>query len=137
VMVSDDESFAIADIPGLIEGAHLGHGLGIRFLKHLSRTRLLIYVLDVADKPADAFNTVRGEIEAFDPELLARPALIALNKIDLLATDDVLYEARELAAITHLEVLPTSADKRFGLAPLVARVAAMLHEAEQPSPCPT
>jgi GTPase len=137
VMVSDDESFAIADIPGLIEGAHLGHGLGIRFLKHLSRTRLLIYVLDVADKPIDAFNTVRGEIEAFDAELLARPALIALNKIDLVATDQVLHTARELAAATGLEVLPISAGGGLGLTPLVARVVAMLHEAEQPSLCPT
>jgi GTPase len=137
VMISDDESFAVADIPGLIEGAHLGHGLGIRFLKHLSRTRLLLYVLDIADKPLDAFNTVRGEIEAFDAELLARPALIALNKIDLLTADDVLYAAHELSISTHLEVLPISADKGLGLAPLVARVAAMLREAEQPSPCPT
>ncbi len=137
VMVSDDESFAIADIPGLIDGAHLGHGLGIRFLKHLARTRLLVYVLDVADKPLGAFNTVRGEIKAFDAELLARPALIALNKIDLLTADDVLYAAREVSAATDLEVLSISADKGLGLAPLVARVAAMLGEAEQPSPCPT
>jgi GTPase len=137
VMISDDESFAIADIPGLIEGAHLGHGLGIRFLKHLARTRLLIYVLDAADKPLDAFNTVRREIEAFDAGLLARPALIALNKIDLLASDDVGHTVDELSGATHLEVLPISADKGLGLAPLAARVAAMLRDAEQPSPCPT
>ncbi len=137
VMISDNESFAIADIPGLIEGAHLGHGLGIRFLKHLSRTRILIYVLDIADKPLGAFKTVRGEIEAFDAELLARPALIALNKIDLLTAEDVLDAAREVSEATHLEVLPISADNGLGLAPLVARVGAMLREAQQPSPCPT
>jgi len=137
VMVSDDESFAIADIPGLIEGAHLGHGLGIRFLRHLSRTRLLLYVLDIADKPAQAFATVRAEIGAFDPALLERPAIVALNKIDLIATDDALCTARQLSTTTGLEVLPISADKGLGLATLVARVAAMLDGAEQPSPCPT
>src|SRR5215475_3132323 len=83
VFASDEESYTIADIPGLIEGAHLGHGLGIRFLRHLSRTRLLLYVLDIADQPAEAFKTVRGELEAFDASLLGRPALVALNKIDL------------------------------------------------------
>src|SRR5208282_5246716 len=59
VFVSDEESFTVADIPGLIEGAHLGHGLGIRFLRHLARTRVLVYVLDVAEDPERDFATVR------------------------------------------------------------------------------
>src|SRR5579863_598264 len=81
VSVSEEEAFNLADIPGLIEGAHEGLGLGIRFLRHLARTRLLVYVLDAVDDPSAAFTTVRGEIAAFDPALADRPALVALNKI--------------------------------------------------------
>ena len=83
MIVSDEEAFSIADIPGLIEGAHLGQGLGIRFLRHVSRTRVLVYVLDASGAPADDFRVVRGELAAFDPELPDRPSLVALNKMDL------------------------------------------------------
>jgi GTPase len=131
VFISADESFTVADIPGLIEGAHLGHGLGIRFLRHLARTRLLVYVIDVAEKPADAFRTVRAEIGAFDPALHERPALIALNKIDLVAPDDAARVACELAAATRLDVFPISADRREGLEPLVTAIAARLHQLDQ------
>ena len=72
VFASDEDSFSVADIPGLIGGAHLGHGLGIRFLRHLSRTRLLVYVIDASAEPEKAFATVRGEIGAFDSALLER-----------------------------------------------------------------
>lgn len=136
VFVTAEESFSIADIPGLIEGAHLGHGLGIRFLRHLSRTRLLIYVLDIADKPLEAFNTVRGELKAFDAALIDRPAVIALNKIDLVG-EDVAHAVREVTEATKLDVFAISAERNLGLAPLVARVTAMLRTLEQPSPCPT
>src|SRR5690348_6660091 len=77
VIISDEESFSLADIPGLIEGAHLGHGLGIRFLRHIARTRLLVYVLDASGTPADDFRVVRTELEAFDAALVERPAIIA------------------------------------------------------------
>ena len=137
VHVTDEESFSIADIPGLIEGAHLGHGLGIRFLKHLSRTRVLLYVLDIADKPDEAFKTVRGELEAFDAALLGRPALVALNKIDLLSHDDIARVTREVESATNLKVFAISADKHLGLEALVARLAGMLRAIDQPSPCPT
>src|ERR1700719_4519988 len=83
VQISDEESFNLADIPGLIEGAHLGHGLGIKFLRHLKRTRVLIYVLDVSADPEGDFDTVRREVAAFDETMIERPAVIALNKADL------------------------------------------------------
>ncbi len=132
VQVTDEESFSIADIPGLIEGAHLGHGLGIRFLKHLSRTRVLLYVLDIADKPEEAFKTVRAELEAFDPALLDRPALIALNKIDLLSERDIARTTTEVAAATNLVVRAISADKNLGLEVLVGALAWMLRGLEKP-----
>jgi GTP-binding protein len=135
VSISDTESFTLADIPGLIEGAHLGQGLGIRFLRHLARTRLLVYVLDVANEPDVAFTTVRGEIAAFDPVLADRPAIVALNKIDLIDSAEVQKAARKIRKLTGLEVFPISADQRENLAPLVAAIAKMLHTMDQPAAC--
>jgi GTP-binding protein len=130
VIVSDEESFTVADIPGLIEGAHLGHGLGIRFLRHLARTRILVYVLDAADHAEDAYRTVRGEIGAFDPALLERPAVAALNKIDLLSESETAEAARALASASGLRVFPISAEKKSGIAPLVEEMARMLRAIE-------
>ncbi len=137
VFVSDEESFSLADIPGLIEGAHLGHGLGIRFLRHLSRTRVLVYVLDATATPGDDFEVVRRELEAFDPSLLGRPAIVALNKMDLVAPGEApaIIEAVEKA--THLRVFPISADKRTGLEPLVEALAAQLRHLERQAECPS
>jgi len=137
VSISEDEGFTLADIPGLIEGAHRGLGLGIRFLRHLARTRLLVYVIDVSGEPEAAFATVRGEIAAFDPALADRPAIVALNKIDLIAADVVNKAARNLRRTTGLEVFPVSAEKRQNLAPLVAAIARMLHRMDQPAACPS
>jgi len=131
VFVSEEESYTIADIPGLIEGAHLGHGLGIRFLRHLSRTRLLVYVLDGSFNPENAYATVRGEIGAFDPALLERPALIALNKIDLIPTAQRPAVVRALEASCGLRVFAISAAERLGLEPLVAQIAEALSEIDR------
>lgn len=89
VSLSPHRSFVMADIPGLIEGAAEGAGLGIRFLKHLQRTRLLLHVVDLAppdpdeDVAASALSII-GELERFSPELAARPRWLVLNKVDLL-----------------------------------------------------
>jgi len=92
----DGKSFVVADIPGLIEGAHEGHGLGDKFLRHVMRTNLLIHLIDAATiDPADplgAFNTVNRELALFDPELANKPQIVVANKIDL-------PEAREKAAL--------------------------------------
>lgn len=101
----DDERFTLADIPGIIEGASRGKGLGFEFLRHISRTRLLVFVLDIADEPADTLEALRHELREYDPKLLELPALIALNKTDL--ADDAEVED-EIAELT-----------RFGL-PVVA-----------------
>ena len=88
----DFSSFVVADIPGLIEGAHRGEGLGTQFLRHVERTNLLVHVLEVTPTlegqddgrdPIDDFHALRGELEAFDPDLLDNPQLVVLNKIDL------------------------------------------------------
>lgn len=77
--------FVVADVPGLVEGAHRGKGLGIRFLKHIQRTSLLLHVLDATRKdPLQDWRIIRRELEAFDPELGSKPELVAINKIDAL-----------------------------------------------------
>jgi len=89
VRIGVDQSFVIADIPGLIEGAAEGAGLGTQFLKHVSRTRLLLHFVDIAplDEAIDPVEQVRAietELERFDPDLLKRPRWLVFNKIDLL-----------------------------------------------------
>ena len=87
VQLSNDRSFVVADIPGLIEGAHKGTGLGDRFLRHLERTRVLIHLLEVSATPGRTplkdYETLNRELALYDPELAARPQIVVLNKIDL------------------------------------------------------
>ena len=81
-----DFSFVVADIPGLIEGAHLGHGLGVQFLRHIERTRLLAHLVDVSDasgrEPAEDFRIVLEELASFSPALAAKPMFVVASKID-------------------------------------------------------
>ena len=89
VHVGTDRSFVVADIPGLIEGAAQGAGLGIRFLKHLERTRLLLHVVDACEElsggdPAATYRAVKGELGEYSDALADRPRWLVLNKLDLL-----------------------------------------------------
>jgi GTP-binding protein len=84
VTVDDEYSFVLADLPGLIEGAHAGAGLGHEFLRHVQRTRLLIHVLDGADAEVlTRFDQINHELQLFNPALAERPQLVAFNKMDL------------------------------------------------------
>jgi GTP-binding protein len=80
-----DDALVLADIPGLIEGAHLGQGLGIRFLRHVSRTAVLVHLIDLSDPqdPLQAYDTINRELAAFDPKLAAKPQLVAATKLDV------------------------------------------------------
>src|SRR6266851_3388947 len=120
--ISTEESCTVADIPGLIEGAHLGHGLGIRFLRHLSRTRILVFVVDVTTDVQQDFRVVREELKAFDPGLIKRPALIGLNKADLASADDAAEIAAQMRKKTKLPVFVISAEKKTGLKPLIKEI---------------
>src|ERR1051326_6038411 len=86
VGLSDDRSFVVADVPGLIEGAHRGHGLGHRFLRHLERTKVLVHLVDVSGAsgrdPIGDLDTLRRELELFDSSLAAKPQIVAANKMD-------------------------------------------------------
>jgi GTPase len=126
VKILDEEAFSLADIPGLIEGAHEGHGLGIRFLRHLKRTRVMVYVLALDSDPTRDFDVVRREVAAFDADMASRPALIALNKDDLISADDANASAHAMHLQTGLEVFVISAREHRGLAPLVTAIARKL-----------
>jgi GTPase len=131
VHVSEGDAFSLADIPGLIEGAHLGHGLGIRFLRHLKRTRALVFVLDLSASPERDYETVRREVEAFDTTMLARPAVVALNKLDLVLAEDAAQTARAMRARTGLEVFAISAQGKIGVEPLVGAIARLIRSGEE------
>ena len=99
VAVGPLQSFVMADIPGLIEGAAEGAGLGMQFLRHLERTRLLLHLVDIAPldastNPADHFKAIEQELTKFSADLAAKPRWLVLNKVDLLAAED-LPEVRE------------------------------------------
>jgi GTP-binding protein len=90
VTLSDDRSFVVADVPGLIKGAHEGHGLGHQFLRHIERTKVLVHLVDVSGasgrEPVEDFTTILDELERFSPEVAAKPQIVAANKMD--AVDD-------------------------------------------------
>ncbi|MEO8810625.1 MAG: Obg family GTPase CgtA [Rhodanobacter sp.] len=102
VSLGVDQSFVIADIPGLIEGASEGAGLGIQFLRHVARTSLLLHLVDIApidgSRVADQVRAIELELEKFNPELLERPRWLVLNKADMLAEDERQSTAEKVIA---------------------------------------
>ncbi len=120
VLVGKDFRWTLADMPGIIQGAHEGRGLGLRFLRHIERTRMLLYVVDaVSQAPERDFAQLREELGFYDPELLNRPALLVLNKIDLLTG--------ELPVVkTDLPVVAVSALKGSGIDRLRELIKKML-----------
>jgi GTP-binding protein len=112
----DHDRFVIADIPGLIEGAHQGAGLGDRFLGHVERCRVLIHLVDgTADDVGAAYRTVRHELGAYDPRLLERPELVCLNKADALTEEVAANRLKELASAAGKPVILTSGVSTQGI----------------------
>ncbi len=131
VRVDRGASFVMADIPGIIEGASEGVGLGHEFLRHVERCRLLVHVVDVAGSegrdPLEDLDTITRELERFDPELAKRPMLVAGNKCDL-ATDEQLAAFEAEMNRRGLEYFPIMAAIAHGTDALVQRCAALLAE---------
>ncbi len=102
VVSAGDETFVVADIPGLIEGAHLGHGLGVQFLKHVERTRLLVHLVDVSDTtgrdPVEDFRIVMEELEGFSPDLVRKPMVVVASKVDVAQDKARIESLKALAA---------------------------------------
>lgn len=127
-VAGEEERFVVADVPGLVEGAHRGKGLGHRFLRHVSRCRALAYVVDLAsDDPAGDLATVAGEIEAYDPELAARPFVVAATKADLVPAEE--REARAAPLREAGETLIVSGETGEGVEALAGRLSALAAEA--------
>ncbi len=130
VRIEAHRSFVIADIPGLIEGAAEGAGLGVRFLKHLARTRLLLHLVDLAppdgSDPVTAVETIAAELERFSPELAARERWLVLNKADLLPVEEREAQAADIVARLGWDgpVFTVSAAQREGTDALMRKVMA-------------
>jgi len=101
-----DYSFVVADIPGLIEGAHEGHGLGVQFLKHVERTHLLVHLVDVSESsgrdPVEDFRIVMTELASFSEDLSRKPMFVVASKVDVAQDLDRIDRLRALAAVQHL-----------------------------------
>jgi len=127
-MVAVDESaFVVADIPGIIAGAHTGAGLGLHFLRHVQRTRVLVHVIDASGAfgrdPVADLRTVLAEVREWDPTLVERPQLVAATKRDAVAGEDPLPRLEAVAGELGLEVVPVSAVTGAGLPELLRRLA--------------
>lgn len=134
VVAVDDTSFVVADIPGLIDGAHAGMGLGLAFLRHIERTKMLIHVIDVSGSegrdPVADFDNINAELEAYHPGLSARPQVIALNKIDM-AEEEQINQVSNVLTERGFAVFPMCAAINEQVKPMIEHVAAMVKQLPQ------
>lgn len=135
VELGDGESFVVADIPGLIEGAHTGAGLGHAFLRHTERTRLLLHVLDMAGSegrdPLEDFQIIQEELQKYSADLAQRPMMIVANKMDLTGAEENLERFQEALGDKY-EIFPVSAATGEGLQEMVYAIAKVLPEIPAP-----
>jgi len=133
----DEISFVVADIPGLIEGAHEGHGLGTQFLRHIERTRLLVHLIDVSDAsgrsdPVDDFEIIMNELESFGAGLETKPMIVVASKIDA-ANPDKLAAVKRHCRKLKLPMFPISAVTGEGIDTLTWAIAAKVEEIRKAS----
>lgn len=125
VKVKDGRSFVMADLPGLIEGASSGAGLGFQFLKHIERTRVIAHVIDMASTegrdPVDDFNKINEELRLYDEKLLLRPQIVVANKMDMADAKENLEKFKK--ALPDVEVVPISAYNHENLDELLYKIA--------------
>src|SRR5690606_25433137 len=128
VRVKDGRSFVMADLPGLIEGASQGAGLGFQFLKHIERTRVIVHVIDMSASegrdPYDDYVSINIELEAYNPDLMKRPQIIVANKMDLPEAETNLNEFKE--KVKDVKVVPISAYTKGNLDELLYNIADIL-----------
>jgi GTP-binding protein len=137
VVSVEDQTFVVADIPGLIEGAHLGHGLGVQFLRHIERTRLLVHLVDVSENtgrdPVEDFQVVMTELEGFRQDMLQKPMFVVASKIDVAQDTERIDNLRALAAAKGLPFFEISSVTGLGIEALkyaMAQVIAIPAEEE-------
>src|SRR5262249_46275917 len=133
VSVDMDKSFVVADIPGLIEGAHLGHGLGVQFLKHIERTRVLLHFIDVSgmneSDPVDEFRAIESEMAAHNPELSRKPEIVVAAKMDV-AVEKKVRKLERWCAKNDFQLMKISSITGEGLEDLKYAVVKKLFPAE-------
>ena len=132
VVKVDDKSFVVADMPGLIEGAHTGAGLGHQFLRHIERTRLLVHLIDVSGysvrNPEQDFDIINEELKEHSEKLASLHQIVALNKADMPESREIVEKLRPELESRGLEVFEISALTGLGLQPLLYRIADKLEE---------
>lgn len=140
VALDPDRSFVMADIPGLIAGAHQGRGLGTRFLKHVERTRLLLHLIDVAENsrrdPVEDYRTILKELESFSATVAGKPALIVASRIDAAGEGDRLITLREFCREQGERLYEISSATGEGLEELKNAVWEKLEQIPRPQPLP-
>lgn len=128
----DGKTFVVADIPGIIEGAHEGAGLGLQFLRHVERTKLLVHVLDLSPMtgrdPIDDFETLNLELRSYSPELYEKPQIVAPNKIDITESREKLEEIRGYFEKRGIPIFPISGATGEGLKELVRETGKRIEE---------
>lgn len=134
VETKDGRSFVMADLPGLIEGASEGTGLGHQFLRHIERTKVIVHLIDISSTdgrdPVEDYHTIRQELALYNEQLMSRPELIVLNKVDLLEDDD-LIELFKSEVNAESEIVTISAATRDNLEQLLYKVADLLDKADE------
>jgi GTP-binding protein len=130
VVNADGREFVLADIPGLIEGAHEGIGLGDRFLGHVERCRVLLHLIDGTGEDAgEAYKTVRTELEAYGHELVGKPEIVALNKADALSADDIKEQIAKLKRAAKKPPLVISAVSGEGVQQVLRSLLKVIEDA--------
>lgn len=124
------DSFVIADIPGIIEGASEGTGLGLQFLRHIERTRLLLHVIDVSGSegrnPVEDFHTINNELKQYSEKLSQRKQIIVANKIDVMQDEELYKELEKVARENNMEIYKISAATGQGISELIKHVSEVL-----------
>jgi GTP-binding protein len=141
VKLHDDDSFVVADVPGLIAGAHAGHGLGHRFLRHVERTKLLIHLVDVSAmsgrEPVDDFEMIMSELQLFDPKIAAKPQLVAATKMDALDEPARVQRLEQHVRTRHLRLYQISAVTGSGVTELLEAAWKLMSDTrEDPNQAP-
>ena len=123
VAIYDDREIILADIPGLIEGAHRGAGLGIKFLKHIERCKALLHLIDVSESDViDSYLKVRNEMKKYSPELLKKEEIVVFNKTDLIDKDEISEKMRSFKKSIKKSVLTTSTLDKISISDIKSKL---------------